>query len=249
MLRVIVISLVLANLLRLGFQVSKPDLQEQEQVTRSVAGNSDIPTIHLFEEMIGDQVLMSGNRQCFSLGPFHSAEDRDQVRMQLKGKVAGYSERQTQALVERGYWVFIPPYDSLLEANQGLISLRALGLGDIAIIYDGEWKNAISLGYFRRQENANRRQRQLEERDFDVQVRVSRQAEPRYWLDYEQKPGAELLKMDFQDHPNDFRQRMLPCPELGFFSEADIRPMEATPAANAVSAATQSAREAAGGTH
>jgi len=237
MLRIIVISLVLANLLLLGFQASRPDLQEQSPVIRSVTGSPDIPTIHLFEEVIGDQVLMSGNRQCFSLGPFHSVEDREQLRTQLKGKVAGYSERQTQALVERGYWVFLPPYDSLLEANQGLISIRALGLEDIAIMHDGEWQNAISLGYFLRQENANRRKRQLEERGFDVQVRVSRYGEPRYWLDYEQKPGAELLRLDMQDRANDFRQRMLPCPELGFFSEAEIQPREITPAADVVSGA------------
>jgi hypothetical protein len=246
MLRIIVISLVLTNLLLLGFQASKPDLQEQTPMTRSVTGDTDVPTMHLFEEMIGDQALMSGTRQCFSLGPFHSAEDRDQLRMQLKGKVAGYSERQTQALVERGYWVYIPPYDSLLEANQGLISVRALGLEDIAIIYDGEWENAISLGYFRRQENANRRKRQLEERNIEVQVRVSRHEEPRYWLDYEQKPGAELLKVDFRELPNDFRQRMLPCPELGFFSEADILPEEAAPAAGVVSTAPPPATEAEG---
>lgn len=235
MLRIIVISLVLANLLLLAFQASKPDLQEQLPVARSVTGDPDTPTIHLFEEVIGNQVLMSGTRQCFSLGPFHSAEDREQVRAQLKGKVAGYSERQTQALVERGYWVFVPPYNSLLEANQGLISIRALGLEDIAIIYDGEWKNAVSLGYFLRQENANRRKRQLEERGYEVLVRVSRHAEPRYWLDYEQEPGAELLKLDMQDHANDFRQRMLPCPDLGFFSEVDILAREAAPAADVVS--------------
>lgn len=229
MLRITVISLVLANLLLLAFQVSKPDSEEQLPVTRDLTGDPDIPVIHLFEEVIGDQVLMSGKRQCFSLGPFHSIEDRMQARTQLKGKVAGYSERQSQALVERGYWVFLPPYDSLLEANQGLISIRALGLEDTAIIHDGEWKNAISLGYFLRQENANRRKRQMEERGFDVQVRVSRYAEPRYWLDYEQAPGAELVKLDMQDRDNDFRQRMLPCPELGFFSEAEIQPKEAAP--------------------
>jgi hypothetical protein len=113
----------------------------------------------------------------------------------------------------------------LLEANRALLSLRALGLDDIAIIYEeGEWQNAISLGYFLRQANANRRTKQLRDRGFDVQVQVSRRAEPRYWLDYEQDPGAELLKLEMQDLPNDFRQRILPCPELGFFSAADPGP-------------------------
>jgi hypothetical protein len=42
---------------------------------------------------------------------------------------------------------------------------------------------------------------------------VQRQAEPRYWLDYELNPGSELVALDMQARPNDFMQRWLPCPE------------------------------------
>jgi len=236
MLRIIVISLVLANLLLLTFQASKPTLQEASPVVQNVAEDSDIPLIHLFEEMVEDRQLMFGTRQCFSLGPFHSIESRSQVRMQLRGLVAGVSERQTQALVELGYRVFLPPYESLLEANQVLLSLRALGLEDTSVIInDSEMNNAISLGYFMRQGNANRRQQQLQKRGFEAQVRVRRDMEPRFWLDYEQEPGAELLEVDMQAQQNNFRQRMLPCPELGFFSEADTEPGEAEPGQDVLS--------------
>ena len=64
-------------------------------------------------------------------------------------------------------------------------------------------------------------------------MQVSRRAEPRYWLDYEQDPGVELLKLDMKELPNDFRQRILPCPELGFFSAK-----EPEPAADAVEIAS-----------
>ncbi|MCW8925747.1 MAG: SPOR domain-containing protein, partial [Xanthomonadales bacterium] len=167
---------------------------------------------------IQDQELVAGNRHCFSLGPFHTVEERTRLRSQLRGIVTAISERQTRAMVEEGYWIFLPPYASLLDANRALLSLRALGLEDIAVIHDeGEWKNAISLGYFMRQGNANRRRQQLKERGFDPQVLVRRHAEPRYWLDYEQAPGVSLLEVDLQDFPNDFTKRALPCPELGFF--------------------------------
>ncbi len=235
MLRIIVISLVLVNLLLLGFQASKPAPQEVSPVIQSVSEDPDVPTLHLFGELMQDQQLTAGTRQCFSLGPFHTVEERISLRSQLRGIVTAISERQTQALVEKGYWVFLPPYASLLEANRALFSLRALGLNDIAIIHDdGEWKNAISLGYFMRQGNANRRKQQLQEKGFDVQVRVSRHAEPRYWLDYEQAPGVSLLEMDMQDFPNDFMKRALPCPDLGFFSVTDNEPVENTSGQGAV---------------
>ena len=219
MLRIIAIALVLANLLLLGIRVRQPDEPGQVEASIPEMVDDGVPTIQLIEELVQQKAIMPGQRQCFSLGPFHSTEERDSVRMQLRGRVTGVSERQTQAMVERGYWVFLPPYESLLEANRALLSLRALGLADIAIVYEeNEWQNAISLGYFLRQDNANRRARQLRDKGYGVQVQVTRRAEPRYWLDYEQDPGAELLTLDMQELPNDFRQRILPCPDLGFFS-------------------------------
>jgi len=249
MLRIIVISLVVANLLLLGFQASKPN-REQEQgpvVARDVVEDADIPTIHLFGELAQDQELMFGNRQCFSLGPFHSTEERDNLRVQLRGIVTGISERQTQATVEKGYWVFLPPAASLLEANRLLLSIRALGVEDAGIMYDGEWKNAISLGYYQRQGNANRRVRQMEERGYEPQVQVRRQAELRYWLDYEQGPGADLLVPDIQDRPVDLMQRVLPCPELGFFSKADMRTTEIIASGENPEAKTDTDEVSAGG--
>jgi hypothetical protein len=228
----------------LGIRVRQPDEPGQVETAIPEVMDDGVPTIHLIEELEQQRAIKPGQRQCFSLGPFHSTEERDSLRMQLRGRVTGISERQTQAMVERGYWVFLPPYESLLEANRALLSLRALGLEDIAIVYEeNQWQNAISLGYFLRQDNANRRASQLRDRGYAVQVQVTRRAEPRYWLDYEQDPGVELLTLDMQDLPNDFRQRILPCPDLGFFSSAAPEPR-----ANAAGSATSPKPSADAGT-
>jgi len=215
MLRIIVITLFVANLLLLGFQVSKPSKQAVATTSQAVDEDTNLPTIHLVSELMQDWKLMSGNRQCFSLGPFRSIEERAKTRDRLLEVSAYISERQTQAHVEKGYWVFLPPYETLLEANRVLLSLQALGIRDIAVIYDGAWKNAISLGYFLRQENAVRRKESLEDKGFSPSMRVQRNSEPRYWLDYEQNPGSALITLDMQDRPNDFMQRSMPCPENG----------------------------------
>lgn len=237
MLRILVISLFVANLLLLGFRDDKPVVQPEPKADRAVIKSNNIPTIHLFSEMMEDQDLLSGSRQCFSLGPFHTTEDRDETRLLLLEVSARISERQTQALVEKGYWVFMPPYESLLEANQALFSLQALGLEDIGIVYNGEMKNGISMGYFMRQENALRRKKGLEERGYEPLIRVQRQPESRYWLDYEQTPGSGKVTLDMQNRPNDFMQRPLPCPEEDLFepvavesavAEVDIAPAEET---------------------
>lgn len=212
MLRILVISLFVVNLLLIGVWDKQPEVEKKVTAKSVSTQNSNIPTIHLFSEMIEDQDLLSDNRRCFSLGPFHSTEDLDIVYASLAEVSVTLSERQTLALVEKGYWAFLPPYSSLLEANEVLLSLQALGLKDIAVIYNGEWTNAISLGYFLRQENAVRRKNSLEERGYTPRIRVQRQSEDRYWLDYEQAPGSDLVALDMQDRPNDFMQRSMPCP-------------------------------------
>ena len=227
MLRILVISLFVANLLLLAFQDDESEVKPELVETLSVEEESNIPTIHLFSEMMEDQGLLSGSRRCFSLGPFHSTEDRDETRARIMEVSARISERETQALVEKGYWVFMPPYASLLIANQELFTLQALGLEDIAVIYDGDWKNAISLGYFLRQENADRRKKSLEDRGYSPLIRVQRQSESRYWLDYEQSTGSELITLDIQDRPNDFVQRALPCPEEDLFEPTETVPAQA----------------------
>jgi len=227
MLRIIVISLVVANLLLLGFQSSTPTVKPEARPAPAVVKDSGIPTIHLFSEMMQDQGLLSGNRRCFTIGPFHSVADWDDVHVRLQKVATRVSERQTEALVEKGYWVYMPPYPSLLEANQALLSLQALGLEDVAIMYDGEWKNSISLGYFMRQENAQRRKQALEGRGFKPMMRIQRQSEPRFWLDYEQEPGSGLVELDMQNRPNDFMQRPVPCPEAEFLETEAVAAQDA----------------------
>ena len=231
MLRILVISLFVANLLLLAFQSSKPAAEPEIKAARSEVKDTGIPTIHLFSEILQDQGLLADNRQCFSLGPFHSSEDKDETRARLLEVSTRISERQTQALVEKGYWVFMPPYTSMLEANEELLSLQAQGFEDISIVYGGDWKNAISLGYFMRQENAASHKKNLENKGYEPLMRVQRQSEPRYWLDYEQTPGSGLIALDMKNRPNDFMQRALPCPEEDLFeiTGADAQaPVEAS---------------------
>jgi len=213
MLRILVIALFVVNLLLFAFWDSETAVQPKTPVKTAAGQDSRIPTIHLFSEMMEDQDLMSNGRRCFSLGPFHSMEDVDEVYASLIEVTVSIKERKSQALVEKGYWVYLSPYKDLVEANQVLFSLQGLGLKDVAVIYNGEWTNGISLGYFRRQENGLKRKQSLEDKGYTPLIRVRRAAEDRFWLDYEQNPGSALIALDMQNRPNDFMQRTLPCPE------------------------------------
>lgn len=217
MLRILLISLLLTNLALAAYQFSQTAEAKVAGKTLPAAAlvspDSKVPTIHLFSELIEDQDLSTDNRQCFTLGPFHSDDELPDFYARLADMTVSLKERESQALVEKGYWVYLPAYPSLLEANRALLSLQALGFEDMAVMFEGEHKNALSLGYFLRQGNALRRKAAIESKGFAAQMRIQREAEPRFWLDYEQLPGSGFLALDMQGRPNDFMQRATPCAE------------------------------------
>lgn len=217
MFRILLICLLLANVVLAGYQFSKPaDLKPAKTTVAKaavVSPDSDVPTIHLFSELMDDQGLLNGSRQCFTLGPFHSDENLLEFFEQLSDVTLSIKERQSQALVEKGYWVYLPPYASLLEANKVLLRLQAIGYKDLAVIYEGELEKSISLGYFLRQGNALRRKNSVESKGYAPQMQIQRDAEDRFWLDYEQLPGSGFVALDMAGRPNDFMQRAMPCAE------------------------------------
>ena len=227
MFRILLICLLLANVILAGYQFSQPDKGKNANAPVAkasiVSPDSDVPTIHLFSELMEDQGLLNGNRQCFTLGPFHDAEDMFDYYQQLEDVTLSLIDRSSQALVEKGYWVYLPPYDSLLEANQTLLSLQAAGFTDVAVIYEGDRRNSISLGYFLRQGNALRRKASVESKGFAPEMRIQRDSEERYWLDYEQLPGSGFIALDMQGRPNDFMQRAMPCAEQVLVDEPELQ--------------------------
>lgn len=227
MFRILLISLLLANVVLAGYQYSQPvdSKPAKAPVARAavVSPDSNVPTIHLFSELMQDQELLNDSRQCFTLGPFHSAEDLFDFYVQLVDTTLSLKERQTQALVEKGYWVYLPPYPSLLDANKSLLALQSLGYEDVAVIYEGELENSISLGYFLRQENALRRKSSVESKGYAPKMRIQRNAEDRFWLDYEQLPGSGFIALDMRDRPNDFMQRAMPCAKQTAMDKPEFR--------------------------
>jgi hypothetical protein len=46
------------------------------------------------------------------------------------------------------FWVYLPPLNSVTDAERKTIELKKLGIKDVLVMQDPEWKNAISFGVF-----------------------------------------------------------------------------------------------------
>lgn len=56
--------------------------------------------------------------------------------------------QETVAQQDRRYWVYYPPLKSAELAKQKADEIRALGVQDLYIVQDSQWRNAISFGIF-----------------------------------------------------------------------------------------------------
>lgn len=214
MVRIVVIALVLANVMLLAFQLLRP----QPPVTGVSVGAVDpvdttgpIPEIRLMSELAEVTVNPEGTAECFTLGPFETEESKSEALKLLAGSAIAITERRTEAVVDRGTWVYLPVQPDYVTARSMALTMRDAGLGDVNVIMEGEWRFSVSLGYFSSEANAARRMREARSLGFAVETRTQRDIEPRYWVDYEQRAGAPYVVMSDAGPITPELQRYIPC--------------------------------------
>lgn len=185
--RIIVIALLASNLILIGLRAAQspaPDSTASPRVTL----DPWIPRLILLSEM--PDAGTGAGRQCFSLGPFETRQASDAALAVLEAVVESVTVRETESLVELGYWVALPGAADVDAAGAQLDALQAAGFEDLAVVTDTDGAYRVSLGYFLDEANARRRRDSVREKGFDADTRLQRQTEQRFWLDYVQSPGA-----------------------------------------------------------
>jgi hypothetical protein len=183
------IVMVATNLVILGLQASKPPQPPSAPDEAVEQAHEELPSIRLLSEL--DELAPEvASQSCFTVGPFESSETAAAISELIAEQAAGVATRQTEAFVDRGYWVYLPPFESARAGRRAVEALLEAGLEDIALIRQGRWNRAVSLGYYIEQSNAVRRRQQVRALGMDAQMIVRRDDEVRYWVDYVQGLGA-----------------------------------------------------------
>lgn len=184
MIRLMVVLLLAANLLLIGLHVAS----EPPNPGRPMANVSPIPpgtpTLQLLEELAPDAYPEVAAQRCYSAGPFETVPTMIQAREALGPTAQDVTERETDALVELGYWVSLPNVPSFKEAGEQLKTLNQAGLQDVAVVSEDTGEYRVSLGYFLEEANARRRRDSVRDMGFDVEIRLQRETQTRFWLDY-----------------------------------------------------------------
>lgn len=129
---------------------------------------------------------------CSSLGPF----DDESLAQTVVGRLLerGYLPelRSTGGQIRSGYWVYLPPFSDRDTAKATEGRLRERGVKDLFIVSGDENRNAISLGLFSTAERADQRAAEIGRLGFNPRVAERFRDATVYWVDFREKPGAEL---------------------------------------------------------
>ncbi len=177
---------------------------------------SGVAELKLIAEREAEMLVTDGDlggtitSECFSLGPFTNQSDLRRAAQAMSSFVAASRQRQDQRLVDRGFWVYLPAVATREEAINQARSLSDAGLNDYYVVTGGDRENTVSLGLFREQSNAMRRQRSLQALGFEAEIARRQEEAVRYWLDY-RRGGDEVPWQEVVASLSNVSQKPIPC--------------------------------------
>ena len=236
--RWIVITLVVINVAYFAWQqqfaaapvpeIAKPFVATDEQLRLASEFSEDAePAADVEEPLLSDEVVVEQTLSttevvphppaiaCYSVGPFSLVNDISSTAKIFEGD--NTIATQQRAAAERnqiGYWVYIPPQESLQAARMVLRDLQDKEVRDALIIAEGTKANAISAGIYNVEENAQERRDSIIALGYQAELEPLYRTQPQYWLDVElmesQAIPAKLWQKVSRRFPN-ITQTPRPC--------------------------------------
>lgn len=151
---------------------------------------------------------------CFRVGPFPDADLVARAESRLNELQLTYSRRSEETRTVTGYQVYLPPLSTQKAAERKRQQLTRLGFKDHALIQEEGMHNAISLGLFTVESNAESRVRELAEKKVQARIQPFQQTRVRFWLDIAAKAPSDtaekINKIDWA--VKDVQVREISCP-------------------------------------
>ena len=129
--------------------------------------------------------VVDADRVCLELGPFLTQVDLRGAGTALTPSAHRIQLRETSTVIRRGFRVFIADPGTREAALATARALQARGIRDYYVVTAGAEQNTVSLGLYRDENNAHRRQREISALGFDVELEVRNEEIPQFWIDLE----------------------------------------------------------------
>jgi cell division septation protein DedD len=185
-------TLLVANLVYLGWHLTADRLERTPLTSSSPpaakgaeAGSASSLALLSEQPQPGKAALAAPSSSqaasCTVVGPWSDSDEARRARIQLRA--AGLAGRIEPVRVEKDRlnWVYLPPFESRQRALEALNELQALGV-DSFIVKEGDYANAISLGYFSSAESAEGLRTKMRNAGYPVFVRETAREVTEYWI-------------------------------------------------------------------
>ena len=149
---------------------------------------------------------------CFSTGPFKEKARALEVRDRYAANSIKSELKSSSAKTYLGTIVYLPGHASRQEALNTVEALRQKGIQDFLIINEPGKSNAVSLGVFGSQENADRRMQEIRKLNYQVKSEPRYRQGNDYWLYSQGSSESDLNSLlDPRDASNGISQKPRQC--------------------------------------
>jgi hypothetical protein len=126
--------------------------------------------------------------QCFRFGPFADLATADAAAAKLRASVQKATARTTSG-GGKGWTVWLPPFADMTTAQAKALEIAGAGVKDYYVVAEGAQANAIMLGRYGSEDNAQRRIAELRAKGIEAQVVPPQDAKAQSWVDVEAGAG------------------------------------------------------------
>ena len=120
--------------------------------------------------------------QCFRFGPFADAASAEAAVAKLRASVRKAASH-TASSGGKAWTVWLPPFADMTSAQAKALEIAGAGIKDYYVVAQGPQANAIMLGRYGGEDNAQRRIAELRAKGIEAQVQPPQDAKPQSWVD------------------------------------------------------------------
>jgi hypothetical protein len=153
--------------------------------------DASIPELPVKAAVVEQAAVDPVQTVCARVGPFE-ADDADKLASGLPADVTLVSDVTEEYVTVDRYYVLIPQLPSRAEGYQKLKELADAGITDTWLFPSGEYRNAISLGFFSREAGAKRHAANVARKGFETEVKEKSSVRERRWLLLMSNDGRDL---------------------------------------------------------
>lgn len=134
--------------------------------------------------------LAPSQSSCYTLGPYNSEKSAQLMADKIAGFGLVVKKRAMRSMETLNFLVYIPPLPDYTQAEKVAHDIAGFDVQDVAIIKEGPYRNAISLGFFNNLNKAKRHAEYIRYLGYDARYTEQQAAREVFWLDYDEPFGS-----------------------------------------------------------